>query len=596
MCGIIGYTGELQAVPLLLEGLETLSYRGYDSAGMALHLGSRLCQLKAGGRLEALRHLVEGQSLDSGCGIGHTRWATHGAPDAVNAHPHGTESVMLVHNGIIENERLLRKRLTEQGYTFLSETDSEVAAKWIDSCYQRLRDPVAAILKAVEAMEGSYAFGLLFKEAPDTVYAIRRGSPLIIASSEHGSLLASDIPAVLPYTRSCCVLENGELAVLAPKEIRLYGGNREKPVYEHIDWDFQSPEKEQFAHYMVKEIHEEPEVVRRTMESVSQQESVLRGFTDCQRIHIVACGTAMHAGEMGGLWMEQEVGLPVRTMIASEFRYAMPSLSREDLVILISQSGETADTLAAMRQAQAVGARTLTIVNAVGSTMAREAEQVLYTQAGQEIAVASTKAYMAQLTVLYMLSAYMAVERGRMSEDTLEERRRMMRGQLPRCLEAVWTQRGILAQMAAQLRNVQNLFYIGRGTDYFLCKEASLKLKEISYIHSEAYPAGELKHGTISLIHEETPVIAIMTDPRLYDKMESNIREVLSRGARVMLIGGEKDTVSAVRDRLQLSGCPQELKPFAVAMAVQLLAYETAVCRGCDVDKPRNLAKSVTVE
>ena len=606
MCGIVGYVGKRNAQNVLLDGLEKLEYRGYDSAGVALALDGGIRVVKSKGRLAELRKKLELQALaESGCGIGHTRWATHGEPSDVNSHPHSTPRVSIVHNGIIENYGILKERLIAKGYTFESETDTEVLVKLIDGCYEG--EPLQAIHEALSMVRGSYALAVLFRDFPDTVFAVKRESPLIVGWGEGENFVASDIPALLKYTRRYSVLEEGDLAVVTREGIRFYNEFAE-PVEREIltaDWDMEAAEKGGYPHFMLKEINEQPAAITATVSPRVENglpdlripelsDEKLRGIGT---IHLVACGTAMHAGMVGKAAIETLARVPAEVDIASEFRYRDPILNKNDLVIIISQSGETSDTLAALKLAKSRGVPVLAIVNVVGSSIARAADYVLYTYAGPEIAVASTKAYMVQMCVLYLFALRLAYARGAQSEA---ETRRLT-AELLRASEVIKPRLADCEQikyLASRFVNTQSCFFIGRGFDYSLSLEGSLKLKEISYVHSDAYAAGELKHGTISLITDGVPVIALATQKKVYEKTISNVKETKSRGAKVLLFT-TKDAVvpDGVADYVvRLDDYDDLLMPLQLIVPLQLFAYYMAVLRGCDVDKPRNLAKSVTVE
>ena len=606
MCGIVGYVGKRNAQNVLLDGLEKLEYRGYDSAGVALALDGGIRVVKSKGRLAELRKKLELQALaESGCGIGHTRWATNGEPSDVNSHPHSTPRVSIVHNGIIENYGILKERLIAKGYTFESETDTEVLVKLIDSCYEG--EPLQAIHEALSMVRGSYALAVLFRDFPDTVFAVKRESPLIVGWGEGENFVASDIPALLKYTRRYSVLEEGDLAVVTREGIRFYNEFAE-PVEREIltaDWDMEAAEKGGYPHFMLKEINEQPAAITATVSPRVENglpdlripelsDEKLRGIGT---IHLVACGTAMHAGMVGKSAIETLARVPAEVDIASEFRYRDPILNKNDLVIIISQSGETSDTLAALKLAKSRGVPVLAIVNVVGSSIARAADYVLYTYAGPEIAVASTKAYMVQMCVLYLFALRLAYARGAQTEA---ETRRLT-AELLRASEVIKPRLADCEQikyLASRFVNTQSCFFIGRGFDYSLSLEGSLKLKEISYVHSDAYAAGELKHGTISLITDGVPVIALATQKKVYEKTISNVKETKSRGAKVLLFT-TKDAVvpDGVADYVvRLDDYDDLLMPLQLIVPLQLFAYYMAVLRGCDVDKPRNLAKSVTVE
>ena len=610
MCGIIGYTGSEPCVPILLEGLRALEYRGYDSAGIAVRDGEELITVKTEGRLSHLCEALDASHLpDAHCGIGHTRWATHGAPSHKNAHPHSTESLSLVHNGIIENYAEIGELLSASGYTFLSDTDTERGAGLLDLFYRQSHDPCDAIRRACEVMRGSYALGILFKDRPDTVFAVRRDSPLIVAKSESGALIASDIPAVLPYTKEYVRLEEGIIAELTPQGVRFFDfdGAECFPTTESVHWDVQQAQKGGFPHFMLKEIHEEPEALRKTITprlradvpDFSEEVIDMDRLTSASMLHIVACGTAMHAGLFGKTILEKLTRIPVSVEIASEFRYRDPILKKDDVVILLSQSGETADTLAALRHAKAQGIYTLAIVNVIGSSVAREADGVLYTWAGPEIAVASTTAYEVQCALLSLLAIRMALASGQIPEEEARNMTLRLRDSLPQVIEKTLLMNDRISALAARILAAEHIFYIGRDTDWAICVEASLKLKEISYIHSEAYAAGELKHGTISLVTDGVPVIALATVDRICEKTVSNMREVHSRGAYLIAVTTEelsKKYQLPCDEQIVLPTSDELLAPFAATTALQLLAYHVSARKGLDVDKPRNLAKSVTVE
>ena len=606
MCGIVGYVGKRSAQDVLLDGLEKLEYRGYDSAGVALALDGGIRVIKSKGRLTQLRQKLAAQALaQSFCGIGHTRWATHGEPSDVNSHPHSTPRVSIVHNGIIENYGILKERLIAKGYTFESETDTEVLVKLIDSCYTG--DPLRALQEALAKVRGSYALAVLFRDRPDTIFAVKRESPLIVGWGEGENFVASDIPALLKYTRRYSVLEEGDMAVCTAEGIRFYNEFAE-PVQRPVltaDWDMEAAEKGGYPHFMLKEINEQPTAITATVSPRVEDgmpdlripqltDEVLRGIGT---VHLVGCGTAMHAGMVGKAAIETLARVPAEVDIASEFRYRDPILNPNDLVIIISQSGETSDTLAALKLAKSRGVPVLAIVNVVGSSIARAADYVLYTYAGPEIAVASTKAYMVQLCVLYLFALRLAYARGRLSAaETRRYTAQLLRA--PEIIKARLADCEQIKYLASRYMNTQSCFFIGRGFDYSLSLEGSLKLKEISYVHSDAYAAGELKHGTISLITDGVPVIALATQKQVYEKTISNAKETRSRGARVLLFTTKdavvpEDVADAV---IRLDEYEDILMPLQLIVPLQLFAYYMAVLRGCDVDKPRNLAKSVTVE
>ena len=606
MCGIVGYVGKRSAQDVLLDGLEKLEYRGYDSAGVALAQEGGIRVVKSKGRLDALRQKLAVQALaESSCGIGHTRWATHGEPNDVNSHPHSTPRVSIVHNGIIENYGALKERLAARGYTFESETDTEVLVKLIDSCYHG--EPLQALHEALGMVRGSYALAVLFKDFPDTIFAVKKESPLIVGWGEGENFVASDIPALLKYTRDYSVLEEGDLAVVTAQGIRFYNAFGEPVERQRLtaDWDQEAAEKGGYPHFMLKEINEQPAAITATVSPRVEDglpdlripELTDERLRSIGTVHLVACGTAMHAGMVGKVAIETLARVPAEVDIASEFRYRDPILNKDDLVIIISQSGETSDTLAALKLAKSRGVPVLAIVNVVGSSIARAADYVLYTYAGPEIAVASTKAYVVQMCVLYLFALRLAYARGKLEEAETKR----LTAELLRAGEVIKPRLDDCEQikyLASRFVNTQSCFFIGRGFDYALSLEGSLKLKEISYVHSDAYAAGELKHGTISLITDGVPVIALATQKQVYEKTISNAKETKSRGARVILFT-TKDAVvpEGVADYIvRLDEYEDLLMPLQLIVPLQLFAYYMAVLRGCDVDKPRNLAKSVTVE
>ena len=606
MCGIVGYVGKRSAQDVLLDGLEKLEYRGYDSAGVALAQEGGIRVVKSKGRLDALRQKLAVQALaESSCGIGHTRWATHGEPSDVNSHPHSTPRVSIVHNGIIENYGALKERLAARGYTFESETDTEVLVKLIDSCYHG--EPLQALHEALGMVRGSYALAVLFKDFPDTIFAVKKESPLIVGWGEGENFVASDIPALLKYTRDYSVLEEGDLAVVTAQGIRFYNAFGEPVERQRLtaDWDQEAAEKGGYPHFMLKEINEQPAAITATvsprvedgMPDLRIPELTDERLRSIGTVHLVACGTAMHAGMVGKVAIETLARVPAEVDIASEFRYRDPILNKDDLVIIISQSGETSDTMAALKLAKSRGVPVLAIVNVVGSSIARAADYILYTYAGPEIAVASTKAYVVQMCVLYLFALRLAYARGKLEEAETKR----LTAELLRAGEVIKPRLDDCEQikyLASRFVNTQSCFFIGRGFDYALSLEGSLKLKEISYVHSDAYAAGELKHGTISLITDGVPVIALATQKQVYEKTISNAKETKSRGARVILFT-TKDAVvpEGVADYIvRLDEYEDLLMPLQLIVPLQLFAYYMAVLRGCDVDKPRNLAKSVTVE
>lgn len=608
MCGIVGYIGNRQAAPILLDGLAKLEYRGYDSAGIAVYNGEKIDMVKSKGRLKVLSELTHGgATLPGTLGIGHTRWATHGSPSDTNAHPHFNKdkSIVVVHNGIIENYLKLKKKLEKHGYEFVSETDTEVIAHLLDYYYKG--NPLEAVTKIMHRMEGSYALGIIFQDHPEELYAVRKDSPLIVGHTEGGSILASDVPAVLKYTRDVVFIENEEIVRMTADQMEFFTVD-EEPIEKtttHIDWDVNAAEKGGYEHFMLKEMYEQPKAITDTFSPrIKDGQIVIEelGMTNeeirkIRKIMVVACGSAAHAGHTSKYIFEGLARIQVDVDLASEFRYRDPILDDGILVIVISQSGETADTLAALRESKKRGARVLGIVNVVGSSIAREADNVMYTWAGPEIAVATTKAYSAQLIALYLLAMKFAHVRGELSDAGLAE----MIGDLealPAQVEMLLNNQENIQRFANRYLAAKDVFFIGRGVDQAISMEGSLKLKEISYIHSEAYAAGELKHGTISLIEEGTLVVAVLTQENLYKKMISNMVEVRTRGAFVMAVTVEGNT-EVERAADYVIYIPETNKYFTNSLAIiplQLFAYYISIGRGCDVDKPRNLAKSVTVE
>ena len=612
MCGIVGFTGHRQAAPVLLDGLEKLEYRGYDSAGIAVRDGEKDVEIvKAKGRLRVLAEKTnDGAAMHGTCGIGHTRWATHGEPSELNAHPHCSDdrNVVGVHNGIIENYQELREKLQHKGYNFYSDTDTEVAIKLIDYYYKKYEHtPVDAINHAMVRIRGSYALAIMFRDYPEEIYAARKDSPMIIGVADGESFVASDVPAILKYTRNVYYIGNMELCRLQKGNVTFYnldGDEIEKDLVE-IQWDAEAAEKAGFEHFMMKEIHEQPKAVRDTVNSVVRDGKIDLGgvgiteeeIQKLQQIYIVACGSAYHVGVAAQYVIEELAQIPVRVELASEFRYRRMLFAPNSLVIIVSQSGETADSLAALREAKAHGVKTLAIVNVVGSTIAREADHVFYTLAGPEIAVATTKAYSTQLIASYILSIEFARVRGMIDEDRAAELIAELQT-IPDKIEKLLEDKERIQWFAAKQMNAQNMFFIGRGIDYAVSLEGSLKMKEISYIHSEAYAAGELKHGTISLIEPGTLVIGVLTQQDLYEKTVSNMVECKSRGAYLMALTTYGNY--SIEDCAEFVIYIPKTDPlFAASLAViplQLLGYYVSVAKGLDVDKPRNLAKSVTVE
>lgn len=610
MCGIVGYIGNRESQPILLEGLKKLEYRGYDSAGIAVFTDRGLEITKSVGRLANLEGRLSGDPLRGTVGIGHTRWATHGKPSDLNSHPHvdGSQKFSVVHNGIIENYLELKEELMLKGHKFQSETDTEVISHLIAVEYQG--DIVRAVQRAVSKMRGAFALGVLTEYEPDKLMAVRYASPLIIGVGEGEKYIASDIPAILEHTRDIYILNDGEMAVLTRGSVELMTieGNLISRELFHVDWDLMTAEKGGFDHFMLKEIHEQPKAYRDTMRGrlsddgrsvvlpeLKMTPEMLRGMN---KVHIVACGTAMHAGMVGKTVIEQLARVPAETDVASEYRYRSPIITPDTLVIVVSQSGETADTLAALREAKRCGARVLAITNVVGSSVAREADDVIITLAGPEIAVASTKAYTSQLIAFYLFALYWAQVNGTKTEADIAHILAAMQA-LPEQVEKILAQAESIKSIAESISRHNNLFFIGRGLDYAVALEGSLKLKEISYIHSEAYAAGELKHGTLALIEEDIPVIALLTQEELFEKTLSNIKETKARGANVLGIVNEGSEAEAAKSVDRLFAIPRTLPILTPALSVvplQLLSYYASLALGHDVDKPRNLAKSVTVE
>lgn len=611
MCGIVGYTGSNQVAPILLDGLSKLEYRGYDSAGVAvLNNNGEHEVVKTKGRLKVLSDMLDGGNAIKGtCGIGHTRWATHGTPSERNAHPHFNDdkSIVAVHNGIIENYAELKGKLAEKGYTFYSETDTEIATKLVDYYYKKWKSPLEAMVSFTLRTRGSYALAVMFKDRPGEIFVARKDSPLIVGITEEGCYLASDVPAILKHTRDVYYVDNLEIAHLKKGSVTFYNVDRKviKKTPVKIDWDVESAEKGGFEHFMLKEMHEQPEAVANTLNSFIRDGRIDLtevGITDeylqsVGRIQIVACGSAYHAGVVAKYVIEELARVQVNVDVASEFRYRNPIFDKNDLFIAISQSGETADTLGALREAKANGVKTVAIVNVLGSSIAMEADLTLYTKAGPEIAVATTKAYSAQLAVAYVLAVQLAKAKGRIEGERYSQLIADMLA-LPEKIKAVFEDDERMKWFATRICNRRDIYFIGRGIDFAICLEGSLKLKEISYIHSEAYPAGELKHGTISLIEGRTLVIGLVTQMKLAEKSVSNLVEVASRGAYVMGV-----TVAgnySLKDNSQFTVFIPKTDPlFTASLAVvplQLLSYYVSVSKGLDVDKPRHLAKCVTVE
>lgn len=608
MCGIVGYLGQRDCADVLMDGLEKLEYRGYDSAGIAVFEDSIIKTVKTSGKLEAMKNklALEGKPVGH-CGIGHTRWATHGEPSDVNSHPHSNGRVTIVHNGIIENYIQLKEFLTEKGYEFLSQTDSEVVACLLDYYYSE-RNPLRAIMETVKELEGSYALGIIFKDFPNRIYATRKGSPLIVGEGDKEFFIASDIPAFLKYTKNYVLLEDDEIVCMEGDEISFYdvhGISVEKQV-NVAEWDVEQAQKCGFPHYMIKEINEQPGVVQKTLDSIVKDgvpDFEQAGLTDellngVKRVFVVACGTAMHAGIIARYAIEKLARVPVTVEVASEFRYMDPIVGEGDLVILVSQSGETADTKAGLELAKERGAKTLAVVNVKYSAIAREADMFIHTLAGPEIAVASTKAYTVQIAVLYLIAFRFAYAKGRIDEAELKRLTAQLYAS-PKAIQDIIDRKDKCQYIASKLVNAENLFFIGRSFDYALSLEGSLKLKEITYIHSEAYAAGELKHGTISLIEDNIPVITVATQADVLAKTISNMEEVKARGAVVIALcrKGTQFSQNSVDELFEIdTELDDMLIPIPTVCALQLIAYYTSVLRGIDPDKPRNLAKSVTTE
>ena len=613
MCGIVGYVGKQQAAPILLDGLSKLEYRGYDSAGVCVYSEERLKVAKAKGRLKNLSDIIEGgRALEGVVGIGHTRWATHGAPSDENSHPHIADSgkIAVVHNGIIENYLPLREMLTRNGKHFKSETDTEVVANLIEFYYDQGFDFKVSVQKATSRIEGSYALGIMCRDYPDTVIAVKKDSPLIFGFGKGENYIASDVPAILKYTREVCYLNDGDMVIFDANTAHFFNGLGDPIVvkHEHIDWELSAAEKGGYEHFMLKEIYEQPKALRDTisprirngrvvLDDVELTAEYLRAL---RKIYIVACGSASYVGCTARYILEKTCRIPTETILASEFRYSDPVLGADTLVIIISQSGETADTLAALREAKRCGSRTLAVVNVVGSAIAKAADDVIFTWAGPEIAVATTKAFSTQLSVMYLIALYMAQTLGTMAPEALAEMLQELQ-HLPERVEQVLKPETVqkIQYYASRSFHHKDAFFIGRNTDSALCMEGSLKLKEIAYVHSEAYPAGELKHGPISLIEEGTLVVALATVPELFDKMMSNVKEVRARGADVLGLTLEtygEEIAKTIEHVILIPQTHPLLQPSVAVVPLQIFAYYVAIMRGCDVDKPRNLAKSVTVE
>ena len=611
MCGIVGYIGKKQACSILMDGLSKLEYRGYDSAGIAIHDGLKINMLKAKGKLEHLEEKLSEHKLSGGLGIGHTRWATHGAPSDVNSHPHMSNdaAVAVVHNGIIENYMDIKAELIQKGYHFLSDTDTETVAHLIDDYYRSGMTFIDSVFSAIHRVEGAYALGIICKDEPETLIAVRKGCPLVIGKGEEENFIASDIPALLHYTRDVYFMEDNEIAVITPNKIQIFNKKKEiihRDIYK-VTWDISAAEKDGYDHFMIKEIHEQPKIVRETVERRIPEHSdqiilddiklTKEDLKDIERIYIVACGTAYHAGLIGKYLLERIARIPVTADMASEFRYKDPILDEKTLLIVVSQSGETADTLEALRIAKRAKSRVLAIVNAVGSSIAREADDVFYILAGPEISVASTKAFSAQVAAMYILTAYISLTLEKMNQEEFKALKEQLYA-LPSEINAILSKEEQIQKLTEKYRNVKNVFYIGRGLDYMVSMEGSLKLKEIAYLHSEAYAAGELKHGPIAMIEESTLVIVVATQEEILEKTISNMKEVKARGAKVLAIAmdGNRSMEETADDVFYIPRADLKCAPLLANIPMQLFAYYMALGLGNDIDKPRNLAKSVTVE
>ena len=608
MCGIVGVVTHHNAPDFLIAGLRQLEYRGYDSVGISVFNQGVIQTVKSVGRIDNIAKKLENYTLNqTAVGIGHTRWATHGEPSDLNSHPHGNHRVSIVHNGIIENYLAIKERMIRKGYTFETQTDTEALAKLVDYYFVQKGDPIEAIKKVLEKIKGSFALAMIFQGHENTIYAIRKDSPLIVGIGHHENFVASDITAILDYTRDYYLLEEDEIAVVEKEKITLYNLDQEEihKEVQHASWDRQTAEKAGYPHFMLKEIYEQPEVLHNAItprikdQTIDFSESGLTNelLNNIKHIHLVACGTAMHAAMVGKQLIEKYARIQCDIDVASEFRYKDPILNENDVVIVISQSGETADTLAALRLAKQRRTKTIALVNVVGSSIAREADHVLYTWAGLEISVASTKAYFVQVALFILLANQLALLKGNKTETEVKAVLDELQG-LSSKINALLENAESVKQLASELQNIKNIFFLGRGLDYAMALEASLKLKEISYIHSEAYPAGELKHGTISLITQDFPVVALLTQKEVEEKMISNIKEVKARGAKVITLARhDAEHLDDFSDRsFILPEVHDDVMPLISIIPLQLFAYYSSVLRGLDVDKPRNLAKSVTVE
>ena len=608
MCGIVGYTGNKNCVPVLMNGLTALAYRGYDSAGLAVWSGSDLTLRKAKGKIENLKNLLEESPISGKTGIGHTRWATHGEPSDVNAHPHTDtrKSIAIVHNGIIENYQHIKAMLEKNGCVFVSQTDTEVVAQLLGYLYRG--NPLSSLTQAVAMLEGSFALAIIFADDPSTIYCTCKDSPMVVGHGKEESIVASDIPALLEYTRDVCFVQDRQIAVLRKEGIQFYdefGVSIEKTPM-HIDWDVESAKKGNYEHFMMKEICEEPDAFKKTFDQYVNKDFTLKSdlfpwdearAKSLARLTIVSCGTAYHAAMLGKKFTEHMAKLRVDVDIASEYRYGDHLIDPGEAFMVISQSGETADTIAALRRAKELGCDTMAVCNVTGSTISREANHVLYTYAGPEIAVAATKSYLTQMIVMYLCALDLAEKRGQMTHEQVKQRLEEM-SRIPASMQKILDNKEQIQFFASRSFAVKHVFFIGRGLDYALAMEAALKLKEISYIHSEAYAAGELKHGTIALIEEGSLVVALATQPDLQAKVASNMEEVRVRGAHVLAVtnGPWEGAKGHSHEQWQIDAMEDTLAPLCAIVPMQLLAYYLAVQKGCPVDQPRNLAKSVTVE
>lgn len=609
MCGIVGFVGRGDALKKVLSGLYALEYRGYDSAGITLINGSEYKTVKCKGRVSELDAKLKELGVSGNSAIGHTRWATHGEPSERNSHPHASENVILVHNGIIDNYLSLKNELIKDGYTFKSDTDTESIVHLIDREYRESKDAYTAIRNSIARLSGSFALAILFVDRPSEIWGVRRNNPLISAIGSEGVHLASDIPALLPYSKKIMRPGDDEILCITEEKIVLYGtnGKEKNPSFDEVDWSFEMAKKDGYEHFMIKEINEEPDSVLRTVKSAIDENDIpslnniglsMEQLSSFDSISVIACGSAYHAGIVGKFLVERLAKIPVFVTLASEYRYDPPAVTKNPLVIPISQSGETADTLAALKLAKSEGYLSLGIINTVGSAIARESEYVFYTNAGPEISVATTKGYTTQVAAMYMIGIALAYAKGEIDSAEAERLCRSLKDDVPRAIAEIIAKREKIREIAKEIKDAHDLYYIGRGSDYASCLESSLKLKEISYIHSEAYAAGELKHGTLALITEGIPVIALACDKRYHDKMIGNIKEVKARGGNVVLLCAD-DFVNpeAYTDKVfKLPYLDGIFMPFVSVVFSQILAYETAYLLGCDIDCPRNLAKSVTVE